>query len=56
MTLQRQVKKENVAKKPLCSSVAVTASDSFEHEETALCVMLKHIPKTTVGTVVRAFE
>ena len=54
MTLKRQVKKENVAKKPLCSSVAVTAAaaavDSVE--ETTLCVMLRGIPKETVGIVV----
>ena len=54
MTLQRQVK-ENVAKKPLCSRVAViaaaaAAADSIE--ETALCVMLRRIPKETVGIVV----
>ena len=55
MTLKRQVKKENVVKKPLCSSVAVTAAaaaaaDSVE--ETTLCVMLRGIPKETVGIVV----
>ena len=51
MTLKRQVKKEYVAKKPLCSSVAVTAAgDSVE--ESALCVMLRGIPKETVGIVV----
>ena len=55
MTLKRQVKKENVAKKPLCSSVTVTAAaaaaaDSVE--ETTLCIMLRGIPKETVGIVV----
>ena len=49
MTLKRQVKKENGAKKPLvCSSVAVSAADSVEE---TLCVMLRGIPKETVGTV-----
>ena len=52
MTLKRQVKKENVAKKPLCSSVAVTAAAADSVEETALCVMLRGIPKETVGIVV----
>ena len=54
MTLKRQVKKENVAKKPLCSSVAVTAAAAAADsvEETALCVMLRGIPKVTVGIVV----
>ena len=48
MTLTRQVKK---AKKPVCSSVAVTAiTDSVE--ETAFCVMLRGIPKETVRIVV----
>ena len=45
MTLKRQVKKENVAKKPLCSSVAVTAAAADSVEETTLCVMLRGIPK-----------
>ena len=49
MTLKRQVKKENVTKKPaVCSSVAVTAADSVEE---ILCVMLRGIPKETVGIV-----
>ena len=49
MTLKRQVKKENVAKKPpVCSNVAVRAADSVEE---TLCVMLKGIPKETVGIV-----
>ena len=49
MTLKRQVKKENVAKKPaVCSSVAVKAADSVEE---ILCVMLRGIPKETVGIV-----
>ena len=51
MTLKRQVKKENFAKKPLCSSAVVTAAaDSVD--ETTLCVMLRGIPKETVGIVV----
>ena len=49
MTLKRQVKKENVTKKPaVCSSVAVRAADSVEE---TLCVMLRGIPKETVGIV-----
>ena len=53
MTLKRQVKKENVTKKPLCSSVAVTAAAAADSvEETTLCVMLRGIPKVTVGIVV----
>ena len=49
MTLKRQVKKGNVTKKPaVCSSVAVRAADSVEE---TLCVMLKGIPKETVGIV-----
>ena len=52
MTLKRQVKKENVAKELLCSSVAVTAAAADSFEETALCVMLRGIPKETVGMVV----
>ena len=49
MTLKRQVKKDNVAKKPaVCSSVAVRAADSLEE---TLCVMLRDIPKETVGIV-----
>ena len=51
MTLKRQFKKENVAKKPLCSSVAVTAAAADSVEETTLCVMLRGIPKETVGTI-----
>ena len=52
MSLKRQVKKENVAKKPLCSSVAVTAAAAADSvEETTLCVMLRGIPKETVGIV-----
>ena len=49
MTLKRQVKKENVVKKPVYSSVAVTAADSIEE---TLCTMLRGIPKETVGIVV----
>ena len=49
MTLKRQVKKENVAKKPpVCSTVAVRAADSVE---VTLCVMLRGIPKETVEIV-----
>ena len=49
MTLKRQVKRNNIAKKPLCSSVAVTAAaDSVEKR---LCVLLRGIPKETVGIV-----
>ena len=49
MTLKRQIKKENVTKKPaVCSSVAVRAADSVEE---TLCVMLRGIPKETVGIV-----
>ena len=49
MTLKRQVKKGNVTKKPsVCSSVAVRAADSVEEN---LCVMLRGIPKETVGIV-----
>ena len=49
MTLTRQVKKENVTKKPAVrSSVAVRAADSVEE---TLCVMLRGIPKETVGIV-----
>ena len=49
MTLKRQVKKENVTKKlAVCSSVAVRAADSVEE---TLCVMLRGIPKETVGIV-----
>ena len=49
MTLKRQVKKENVAKKPaMCSSIAVRATDSVEE---TLCVMLSGIPEETVGIV-----
>ena len=49
MTLKRQVKKENVTKKPsVCSSVTVRAADSVEE---TLCVMLRGIPKETVGIV-----
>ena len=49
MTLKRQVEKENVTKKPaVCSSVAVRAADSVEE---TLCVMLRGIPKETVGIV-----
>ena len=49
MTLKRQVKKENVAKKPVHSSVAVTAADSIQE---TLCAMLRGIPKETAGIVV----
>ena len=49
MTLKRQVKKENVTKKPaVCSSIAIRAADSVEE---TLCVMLRGIPKETVGIV-----
>ena len=49
MTLKRQVKKENVAKKPaMCSSIAVRAADSVEE---TLCIMLRGIPEETVGIV-----
>ena len=49
MILKRQVKKENVTKKPaVCSSVAVKAADSVEE---TLCVMLRDIPKETIGIV-----
>ena len=49
MTLKRQAEKENVAKKPaVCSSVAVRAADSVEE---TLCVMLRGIPKETIGIV-----
>ena len=49
MTLKRQVKKKYVAKKPVVSlSVAVKASDGVEE---ILCVMLRGIPKETVGIV-----
>ena len=52
MTLKRQVKKENVAKKPSCSSVAVTAvAAAADSVEESLCVMLRGIPKETVGIV-----
>ena len=52
MTLKRQVVKENIAKKPLCSSVAVATTVADSVKETALYVMLKGIPKETVGIVV----
>ena len=49
MTLKRQVKKENVTKKHVvCSNVAVRTADSVEE---TLCVMLRGIPKETVGIV-----
>ena len=48
MTLKRQVKKGNVAKKPVHSSVAETAADSIEE---TLCAMLRGIPKETVRIV-----
>ena len=51
MTLKRQVEKdtENVTKKPaVCSSVAVRVADGVEQ---TLCVMLRGIPKETVGIV-----
>ena len=53
MTLKRQVKKENVAKKPSCSSLAVTAAvaSAADDVEESLCVMLRGIPKETVGIV-----
>ena len=46
MTLKRQVKKENVA--AVCLNVAVRAADGVEE---TLCVMLRGIPKQTVGIV-----
>ena len=49
MTLKRQVEKESVTKKPaVCSSVAVRAADSVEE---TLCIMLRGIPKETLGIV-----
>ena len=49
MTLKRQVMKKNVAKKPVvCSSVAINVADNVEE---TLCVMLRGIPKETVGIV-----
>ena len=49
MTLKRQIKKENVTKKrAVCSSVPGRATDSVEE---TLCVMLRGIPKETVGIV-----
>ena len=49
MCVKRQFKKENVAKKPaVCSYVAVRVVDSVEE---TLCVMLRGIPKETVGIV-----
>ena len=49
MCVKRQFKKENVAKKPaLCTSVAVRAADNVND---TLCVMLRGIPKETVGIV-----
>ena len=49
MNMKRQVKKENVVKKPGgCSSVAVRAADSVEE---TLRVMLRGIPKETIGIV-----
>ena len=49
MTLKRQIKKENVTKKPaVCSSVAIRAADSVEE---TLCVMLRGIPKEAVGII-----
>ena len=49
MTLKRQFKKQNVTKKPAVrSTVAVKAADSVEE---TLCVMLRGIPKETVGIV-----
>ena len=49
MTLKRQVKKENVAKKPAaCFSVAVRAADGVKE---TLCVMLRGISNETVGIV-----
>ena len=49
MTLKRQVKKENVAKKSaVCTSVAVRAGDSVEE---TLFVMLIGIPKESIGIV-----
>ena len=49
MTLKRQVKKEDFAKKPVaCLSVAVRAADSVRE---TLCVMLRGIPNKTVGIV-----
>ena len=49
MNVRRQVKKENIAKKPsVCSSVALRAADSVEK---ILCVMLRGITKETVSIV-----
>ena len=51
LTLKRQIKKENAAKKPaVCSPVTATDSTSVEER---LCVMLRGIPKQTIGTVLR---
>ena len=48
MTLKRQIKKVNTKKKPLCSSIAVTVTDSAKE---IVHAMLKEIPKETVGVV-----
>ena len=48
-SVRRQLKKENIAKKPAgCISVTVRAADSVEE---TLCVMFRGIPKETVGVV-----
>ena len=48
LTLTRQLKKLNVAKKPaVCPSVPVRAADSVD----TFCVMLRGIPKVTLGIV-----
>ena len=49
MNVSRQVRKENIAKKPLvCSSVAGRAAESVAE---TLCLILRGIPKETVGIV-----
>ena len=49
MTLKRQVMKKNVTKKPaVCSSEAIRVADNVEE---TLCVMLRGIPKETIGIV-----
>ena len=49
MSMKRQVRKENIEKKPGgYSSVAVRAADSIEE---TLCVILKGVPKETLGIV-----
>ena len=54
MTLKRQLKRDSVvAKKPVCSSVTVTATVADNSVEESLCKMLRDIPKETVGIVLR---